>query len=311
MRVAGAFLVLFLAVSAGAVTIAPGDIADAPPPMCWGAGGCIATPPPPFVHLLDNHGGAPKTTLTGPYIVAFGPNGHLFASTGTGITEYDGALAVVRQFATSSTSALTVAQNGDVYSLSFSGVVTTFSPAAAVKTTFPMPFTAGSLTIPPSFDLGADQCAIFYTDGAQTGRRFDACTLQALPLLAPGPWTAVRAMSDGGYAAARQASLSIFDAQNHLVRGYTPAYVDDIRTIAFDIDPHFVWLGTLGTIVKVRLADGANVGNAGYAPLYMAVNGEQRPAAAELSTTIPTLSPALLLTLALGLMILAWQRLRG
>ena len=65
---------LLLAGPAGAVTIAPGDIADAPPPLCWGGGGCIATPPPPAVFLLDRDTHL-KSMLYGPLLVAFSSNG--------------------------------------------------------------------------------------------------------------------------------------------------------------------------------------------------------------------------------------------
>jgi hypothetical protein len=184
--------------------------------------------------------------------------------------------------------------------------VAILSPTGTLKQTFTMPFTAGSLTIPASFDLGSDQCTIFYTDGAQTGRRFNACTLQPLADLAPGAWTAVRAMSDGGYVTAQGSTLSIFDAQNKLLRAFTPQ-IAPVTALAFDVDPQFLWAGT----AKIRLADGTAVAFAGLAPLYLAVNGEQRPAAAQFAADIPALSPALLFAVALGLIALAWQRLRA
>src|ERR1051326_462850 len=219
MRIAAAAIALLVAASAGAVTIVPGDIADAPPPFCWGAGGCIA--PPPAQTFLLGHNGVQKAVITGPYILAFGPNGHLFA--GPVVTEYDTSLTIVRHIAAPFfVVSMTVAQNGDLYVLSSTGTVAILSPTGTLKQTFTMPFTAGSLTIPASFDLGSDQCTIFYTDGAQTGRRFNACTLQPLADLAPGAWTAVRAMSDGGYVTAQGSTLSIFDAQNKLLRAFTP-----------------------------------------------------------------------------------------
>src|SRR5689334_3606919 len=116
MRIAAAAIALLAAASAGAVTIVPGDIADAPPPACWGAGGCIATPPPPVTLLLD-HSGVQKAVLSPPYVVAFGPNGHLF--TGPTVTEYDTSLAIVRHITTPFfVVSMTVAQNGDIYVLS-------------------------------------------------------------------------------------------------------------------------------------------------------------------------------------------------
>jgi hypothetical protein len=302
-------LALFVATSAAAVTIAPGDIADAPPPMCWGGGGCIATPPPPYTLLLGNDTQM-KFIIYSYYIVAFGPNAHLYAGGFSSVTEYDTALAIVRTFPTTPVASLTVAQNGDVYVLGFTGLLTIYTPAGVPKQTLPLPFTAGSLVIPASLDLAGDQCTLLYTDDAQVGRRFDVCTQHALPDLAAGPWNAVRAMSDGGYIAGRDATLSIFDAQNHLLRTFTPQ-IESVSALAFDADPRFVWVGTTGTIAKIDLANGARVAVGGFGPLYLAVNGEQRPAAANFAATIPALSPPMLLAIALGLTVLAWQRLRG
>ncbi|HYU23656.1 MAG TPA: hypothetical protein VEO74_00515, partial [Thermoanaerobaculia bacterium] len=59
------------------------------------------------------------------------------------------------------------------------------------------------------------------------------------------------------------------------------------------------------------LADGVSTGHFTTPIDSVAVNGEQRAAAALLSTGIPTLSPILLFAVALGLMALAWQRLRA
>ena len=299
---------LLTAASASAATITPGDIAKAPPPPCWGGGPCVATPPPPVVYLLDRDMQR-KLLLPGPLMVAFGPNGHLFGGFFTDIAEYDASLAIVRHFTLPFfPAAITVAQNGDLYALSWSGSVAILSPAAVLKQTFTMPFTSAETSLAPSFDLASDQCTIVYTDNAQNGRRFDACTQTPLADLAPGPWDAVRAMGDGGYLAARQSTLSIFDAQNHLLRSLT-LQIHPISAIAFDSDPAFVRVGTTFTLEKIRLSTGERVDATALGPLYLAVNGEQRPAAAAFATTVPSLSPPLLFGLAAALIALAWQRL--
>jgi hypothetical protein len=305
MRIAAAAIV-FAAVAAHAVTIAPGDVAVTAP-SCINI--CITTPPPPAFYLLD-HGLSVKSLRSG-YLAAFGPNGHLFASDGASVTEYDTTLTAVRTFTrpNGSTSALTVAQNGNLFVLSFGGVLTIYSPAGAVLQTIALPF-GNPAVRGPSLDLGPDQCTLFYVDVAQTGRRYDVCTQQPLANLAPGPWNAVRAMSDGGYAAAINSTLSIFDAQDHLLRAYTPQ-VGEIEALAFDSDPSFILLGTSTGLERIRLADGVVTGHFNSIIVVVAVNGEQRAASAPLSIGIPTLSPPLLFALALGLMALAWQRLRG
>ncbi|HKS21884.1 MAG TPA: hypothetical protein VJZ76_03725 [Thermoanaerobaculia bacterium] len=304
MRIAGAVIaIVFAAVAADAVTIVPGDVAVT---MLSCRNACVATPPPPTSYLLG-HGLISKSLRSG-YYAAFGPNGHLFASNGASVTEYDTTLTAVQTFTrpNGSTAALTVAANGNLFVMSFGGVLTIYSPAGAVLQTISLPFTGNAAG---NLDLGPDQCTLFYTDGARTGRRYDVCTQQPLTNLAPGPWNAVRAMSDGGYAAASNSTLSIFDAQNHLLRAYTPP-VDEILALAFDSDPGFILLGTVRGIQRLRLADGVITDSFLSIIVAVAVNGEQRAASAPLSTGIPTLSPALLFAVALGLTALGWQRLR-
>jgi hypothetical protein len=309
MRIAAAAVALLAAVAAEGATIAPGDIAGTEA-QCLPGNSCVGTPPPPALALYGNafHG---KGVVAFGSVVAFGPNGHLFFSLTT-VTELDTALAVVRRFPRPSggTIALTVAQNGNLLTLSPAGVLTIYSPLGTVVQTIALPFTAGSIFNVTHLDLGPDQCTLFYTDRAQTGRRYDVCALHALPGLAPGPWNAVRAMTDGGYIAARDSTLSVFDAQNQLLRAYT-LQVDTIEALAFDSDPRFIIAGTASTLDRIRLADGVRTDSLGGGKIDLAVNGEQRPAAAALAADIPALSPPLLFAIALGLMALAWQRLRA
>jgi hypothetical protein len=306
MRIAAAAVALFIAVAAHAVTIAPGDVAVTAP-SCLNA--CIATPAPPALYVLD-HNLNVKTFHDG-YFMAFGPNGHLFTSYGASVTEYDTTLTAVRTFTRpqASTAALTVDPFGNLLVMSFAGVLTIYSPAGAVLQTISLPFTPTAPYPAASLDLGPDQCTLFYTDGAQSGRRYNICAQLPLANLPPGSWSAVRTMSDGGYAAASGSTLSIFDGQDHLLRAYTPQ-VSDIYALAFDSDPGFILLGTSNGVYRIRLADGVPTGHFSSIIVAVAVDGEQRPAAAPLSTDIPTLSPPLLFAVALGIMALAWQRLR-
>ena len=307
MRILTAVLAMvFGAVAADAVTVVPGDVAVTAP-SCLHI--CLSAGPPPTYYLLD-HGLNVKGLRAG-YYAAFGPNGHLFASDGGSVTEYDTTLTPVRTFTRpfATTSALTVAQNGNLFVLSFTGELTIYSPTGAVLQTISLPFGSPAVRA-PSLDLGPDQCTLFYVDTAQTGRRYDVCTQQPLTNLPPGPWNAVRAMSDGGYAAAIQSTLSIFDAQDHLLRAYTPP-AGEILALAFDSDPGFILLGTENGLDRLRLADGVITGNFGSIITVVTVNGEQRAASAPLSTGIPALSPALLFAVGIGITALAWQRLRA
>jgi hypothetical protein len=295
------FVTLFAALSAAATTIGPGDIAQTPIPFC-----CITTPPPPVGFLLANDTST-KTSLPGAFIVAFGPNNHLIVN----YIEYDSSMTAVAHFPlTTGQAAMAVSRNGDVYFLMTDGSVNVCSPAGPLERSFALPFTTGVLLTPPTLDLAADDCTLFYTDAAQNGRRFNVCTGQPLPDLAPGPWTAVRALADGGYVTVRDATLRIFDTNNALVRT-VPLPVTGIRAIAFDIDPQFIWLGGEAPLTKVRLATGEYVSSGGFQSDYLAVNGEQRPSLATIAAqNVPALLPSLLAFLACALIALGWWRLR-
>ena len=305
MRIASAVVAIVLAaVAAEGVTIAPGDVATMPVNPCC----CILCPPPPQDVLAANDGTL-KQKFDGSAL-AFGPNGHLFVNTFAGLTEYDTSMNVVHTIHPVF-SKFTIAPNGDIYTLTFSMTIAILSPSGAVKQMFTLPNPEETFSGLQVIDVAPDQCTVFYTDAALHGHRFNTCTGQPLADLAPGTWNALRAMSDGGYLAANGGTLSVFDANNQLLRSYVEQPWT-IRALAFDADPRFVWIG-VGTASKMRLADGTIVGivNALFSGVEeIAVNGEQRSAAADLSTNIPALSPPLLFALALGLTALAWQRLR-
>ena len=309
MRTTAFALTLLVAISAAATTIAPGDLAYAPPPLCWGGTACIATPPPPNFFLVND--ALTVQQIRYGLIVAFGPNNQLFVD---GLHVYDASLNLIHDpLIDFYPSAVTVAQNGDVYLLNSSGRIAIYSLSGVLQKTFAVSYALGQIVIPPSFDLAPDQCTIFYTDGAETGHRFNACTGQQLPDIPGGPWVAIRALADGGYVAAKQSTLSIFDAHDHLVRALAPEIGSgNITALAFAADPHALWIGTNIALVKIDFASGRAINSGGTGVVYLAVNGEQRPtsAVAIAPQDVPSLSPSLLAVLAFGLIVLAILRLR-
>ena len=302
-------LALLFAVSAAAATIAPGDIAFVPVNGCC----CITCPPPPPMVLLSNALDS-KFTSTSYGAVAFGLGNRLYVTNAfTNVIDmYDSALNKTQMVtglpSSSFPGGLAVFANGDLLVLTLPTLYV-LSPAGAVTQSFTVPTAVNGLSY--GVDLAPDQCTVFYIDAAGTGRRFNVCTGQPLANLLSGPWNAVRAFGDGGYLAARGATLDLFDANDHLVRTLTPQ-IEAVNALAFDIDPRYVWVGTIGVLAKVELSNGSRVLYGASRPLTFAVNGEQRPASAAVAVQdIPTLSTPLLSLIAAALIALAWQRLRS
>jgi len=307
MRIAGAVIALLVAVAAEGVTVAPGDIALAPNLFC----GIAACPPSPPAALFGSNLQL-KQPLDRYQFVAFGPNGHLFGVTVSGtFVEHDSSLNIVRTIHISGIQGLTVGANGKIYVASYTsgtaGTLTILSPAGAVEQTYSL----SGIPWLDAIDLAPDQCTLFWIDNASHGHRFDACSGHALSDLAPGPWAAVRALSDGGYVVGDFGRLAAFDANDHLLaESFIGAWY--VTSLAFDADPRFLWIATGGAVtLKYRFADGVIAGSLHNSAQNVAVYGEQRPAAAAAAVAAPALSPPFLFALALGITALAWERLRA
>jgi hypothetical protein len=289
------------AVSAGAVTIAPGDVAVAPHVLVLN----ILQPPPPPMYLLDS-GGANKGTLPNYWAFgAFGPDNHVFlvGSFSNQIDEYDPSFNLVRTigqtFYTAGTAGLLIAPNGDFYVLDRTCVLYILSPAGQLKATLALP-TSGSGQADPSFDLAAEGCTVLYTDVAEIGRRFNACTGTALANLPGGPASVVRALADGGFVTVHAITLDFYDTTDRLVRTFNviripyPFPDDKITDLRFDSDPRYLWVAAT-VVYKVRIGDGTVTLSAGpgssQPPQNLAVNGEQRPTVAGVAASRRRIAP--------------------
>ncbi len=278
------------AVSAGAATIAPGDVAVAPHVTVLN----ILPPPPPPMYLLES-AGAYKGALPNYWaFAAFGPDNHVFliGPFSNQIDEYDPSFNLVRtigpNFYTAGTAGFLIAPNGDFYILDRSCVLYILSPAGQLKATLALPH-SGSGLADPSLDLAADSCTVLYTDVAEVGRRFNACTGTALANLPGGQASVVRALADGGFVTVHTITLDFYDTTDRLVRTFDvirfpyPFAGDKITDICFDSDAHFLWVAAT-VVYKVRIGDGTVTLSAGpgvpQTPQNLAVNGEHRPTVA-------------------------------
>jgi len=281
-------LSLVAAVSAGAVEIAPGYVAVVPHVFFSG----IPEPlPPPPMYLLDG-AGAYKGALTGYWpLVAFGSNNHVFVIGwfDNVIYEYDGSFNLVRTIPPVSGQAgdtgLLIAPNGDFYVFDYKFTLRILTSTGQLKASFALP-NGGSGQTDPSFDLTPDGCTVLYTDSAEIGRRFNACTGTALANLPGGRANVVRALADGGFVTVHGVTLDFYDATDRLVRTFDvirfpyPFPDDKITDLHFHCDPRFLWVAAT-VVYKVRIADGTvTQSSAQYFPQNLAVNGEQRPTVA-------------------------------
>jgi len=305
-----AILILLIAVSATAATITPGDVAITP------RFDTSEGPALPHVSYLQRNTLAPKAALQSRGALAFGPDGRLYVSpTPPGIDVYDSSLnktQIVTAALQPGVSGLAVFANGDFLVLStYATTLYVLSPAGAVKQSFPLtgPFSSG-LTAFETIDLAPDQCTVFYVRETSVGR-FNVCTGLPLADVPGGAWRGVRAFVDGGYVVVRDSTLSVYDAHDQPVRTMTSQFADP-TSLSFDVDPHTVVVGTAHGVAKVSLASGNVITSIGGDIVAVAVAGEQRPASADVAVQdIPSLSPRLLFALALGLIALAWLRLRA
>lgn len=274
--------------------------------MFCGVATCRGVPP---AALFDNNLTL-KQAVGSYYLVAFGPNGHLFGVTVSGmIVKHDASLNVVRTIQMSRVQALTVAASGELYVALYvtgtAGTLTILSPAGTVERTYSL----SGIPLTGAIDLAPDQCTLFWIDNDSHGHRFDACSGHAVKDLAPGSWTAVRVLSDGGYVVGDFGKVAAFDANDRLLaESSIGAWY--VWSLAFDADRASSGSERDHPAVKYRIADGVIGGLLHRSSASIAVYGEQRPSSAAVAVAAPALSPALF-AVALGLIALAWQRLRA
>jgi hypothetical protein len=317
MRYFLAALSLVAALSATAVTIAPGDLVVYAFDSNYGHFPSPQPHPPSYLLASDGSG---KGTLPNPWRTAvFGPNGHLFVISlnhfPDWIEEYDDSLSLVGTIAPNfyprlSMDALLIAPNGDFWVVNDTSyanpVLYVFTSDGQSKGTFVLPSIPLEL-VSPTYDLASDGCTLLYTELSHTGRRFNACTATVLPNLAngrdpfrPGTTDVVRALADGGYVAVHGPTLDFFDATDQLVRSIDTPFLHPrlgdgsasaITDLHFDSDSRFLWVAAGDAVYKIRIFDGSVVLKAGAPPVTFCVNGERRPTTAEVAASRKRIVP--------------------
>jgi hypothetical protein len=178
-------------------------------------------------------------------------------------------------------SSITVDSAGFAYILGESGTMYVYSPAGMFQRSFTLP----NLFLPArnvSIDIGNDGCTLFYVGVAGAASRFNACSGVALPALVPNErFLAIRALADGGFVASTGNELHFYDSSGHLAAQISLPNTDHIATLAFDLDPDYLWIGTEDQLLRMNIRDHSIAAKTNLIePHHVAVYGETRPSAA-------------------------------
>ncbi len=186
-------------------------------------------------------------------------------------------------------TAVAVDAAGYSYVVGISGNLAVYSPGGVAQRTVMLPnFPADGSTI--SIDVTPNGCTLVYTGQGGSANRFDTCAMLPLPSIESSQhFHAIRALSDGGLAAATDDHVLFFDASGRLVYQVLASTGSPIMAIAFDIDPQFLWIASARSLERMRISDHAiSVRTMIQNPTSVAVFGERRPE----SSALPTQAPA-------------------
>jgi streptogramin lyase len=130
-------------------------------------------------------------------------------------------------------------------------------------------------------DLAADQCTLFYVGfGQRFVGRTNICTLEALPDLdLPERTRDLRVLANGDVLVVFENRLVRYGPDGAIVREYEGDPDHKLWSVALDIDPAFVWIGT-DELWRMRLSDGSVVERLPVygPPVKISVVGEPRAA---------------------------------
>ena len=174
-------------------------------------------------------------------------------------------------------STITVDRAGFAYILGESGTMYVYSPSGMFQRSFTLP----NLFLPArnvSIDIGNDGCTLDYIGAAGAASRFDACSGVALPALVPGErFESIRALADGGFVASSGNELRFYDSSGRLAAHISVPNTDHIATLAFDIDPDYLWIGTEDQLLRMNIRDHSIAAKVNLLePHHVAVYGETR-----------------------------------
>jgi len=184
--------------------------------------------------------------------------------------------------------AIAVDSAGYSYVIGQSGRLFVYSPGGILQRSVVLPnLPSDRFTI--SMDVTPNGCTLFYTGEGGSANRYDACAMLPLTPIASGQnFRAVRALSDGGVAAATDDHIYFYDGMGRLVYQLLASLDSPIKAIAFDIDPQFLWVATAQSIVRMRLSNHEVITRTAMRnPTSVAVFGEHRPDSSALPAQAP------------------------
>lgn len=237
--------------------------------------------------VWDGNGKLKTPSITGTN-GAFDSRLHFFTVDGF-LTERDENYAIVRNTRLAEPGVAVAGDgSGGAYVLGRSGTMYFYDSAGTLQRQFPLPGVIFTNSAMVHLDL-ADGCTLAYAvsnqvmAGGGSIDRFDVCTMLPLPPLGDGaPYGAFRLLRDG-FVAARDSALLFYDGASHLVLS-RPLILTTNRftALAFAAEPGYVWVGTIETAEKRRLADGVLVAVVALPPVNdLSVSGELRPSISE------------------------------
>jgi streptogramin lyase len=136
-----------------------------------------------------------------------------------------------------------------------------------------------------AIDLASDQCTLYYipySSGQGTISRLDICTgavLSDFVTNLPERGRDLRILPDGGILAVFRRRMVRFRPDGTIAKEYDAPKDDDLRSVALDRDPAYVWIGASG-LWRIELATGRIVERVPVygAPQRISIIGEPRAA---------------------------------
>lgn len=242
-------VVSVVASAAGAAEVRRGDVAissDPPAIMC---------PAPPRTSVLSFDLKWKSWLYTGD-AVAFDSIGNLYAAGGTTLDVFDSTLQAIRSVPlVEPASGLAVDGAGFAYVIGQSGRAYVYSPGGIGQRTFALPNLSAQTGV-VSIDVTPDGCTLVYVGDGGSLNRFNACAQVALAPIASGErFDAVRALSDGGVAAATDGRIRFYDSNGRLLFDVAAPAGGPIAAFSFDTDGRSLWIANGTFLVRMGIVD--------------------------------------------------------
>jgi len=221
--------------------------------------------------------GRMKFTYAGITHAAYDHDGHLFtiADSGLRLLKFDENYTLVQSVPLTFGHAVGVSDSGTVYVLG-NGMMRVYSPDLVLRSAFEFPN-----QFPETVDVLADDCTVLSFSYSWPVYRFDVCSKRVIPTPRE-VFEVAAALNDGGYIAIAGRDYKFFDPNGKYVR-LLQRVASFVLALAFDPDPHFLWLLTAQGLQKIEISTGDLVQTL---PLSggdsFAIAGETRPSSTDI-----------------------------